>query len=59
MNAAVDALVLSNGLMPAVPLYEATVGHSEYFDSGDVHPNYAGCDAWNKTFAAYVSPMYQ
>jgi acyl-CoA thioesterase-1 len=57
-NAAVDSLVSANGLMPAVPLYEATVGHSEYFDSGDVHPNATGCAVWNQTFANAVSGFY-
>ncbi len=57
-NAAVDALVQSNGLRPAVPLYEATVGHPEYFASGDVHPNTLGCAVWNKTFADAVSSFY-
>ena len=49
--AAIDALVAKNKLLPAVPLYEATVGHKEYFGSGDVHPNEAGCRVWNRTFA--------
>ena len=54
-NAAIDTLVSTNNLAPAVPLYEATVGHPEYFDRGDVHPNEAGCRVWNQTFATYVS----
>jgi lysophospholipase L1-like esterase len=58
-NAAVDALVSANGLPPAVPLYEATVGHSEYYDDGDVHPNPTGCAVWNQTFATAVSSFYQ
>ncbi len=58
LNAAIDALVASNGLPPAVPLYEATVGHSSYFDSGDVHPNAAGCAVWNQTFATYAGRFY-
>jgi lysophospholipase L1-like esterase len=57
-NTAVDALVNSNGLLPAVRLYEATVGHPEYFDPGDVHPNSTGCAVWNKTFADAVSSFY-
>lgn len=57
-NAAVDELVESNGLLPAVRLYEATVGHPEYFDPGDVHPNDAGCHLWNQTFADAVSSFY-
>lgn len=58
-NAAVDALVAANGLPPAVPLYEATVGHPEYYDPGDVHPNPTGCAVWNQTFAAAVSSFYR
>ena len=58
-NAAVDELVKANGLMPAVPLYEATVGHPEYFDGGDVHPNPAGCAVWNAVFANAVSGFYR
>jgi acyl-CoA thioesterase I len=57
-NAAVDALVTSNALPPAVPLYEATLDHPEYFDTGDVHPNASGCHAWNQTFATYVNGFY-
>lgn len=58
-NAAVDALVNANGLPPAVPLYEATVGHPEYYDGSDVHPNPTGCAVWNQTFAAAVSSFYR
>ena len=57
-NAAVDALVAQNGLGPAVPLYEATLGHPEYFEQGDVHPNPLGCSVWNKTFADAVDSFY-
>ena len=57
-NAAVDALVAKNGLGPAVQLYEATVGHPEYYEAGDVHPNPLGCSVWNKTFADAVSSFY-
>src|SRR5205823_459717 len=53
-NAAVDALVAQNNLPPAVPLYESFVNHPEYFAAGDVHPNAAGCAAWNQTFASYA-----
>lgn len=56
-NAAIDLLVARNKLRPAVPLYEATFGHSEYFDAGDVHPNAAGCAAWNRTFAKYARAL--
>jgi lysophospholipase L1-like esterase len=58
-NAAVDALVKANGLVPAVPLYEATYGHPEYFEAGDVHPNAVGCEVWNQTFAEAVSSFYE
>jgi acyl-CoA thioesterase-1 len=58
-NAAIDALVAKNGLVRAVPLYEATVGHREYFDGGDVHPNAAGCAVWNQTFADAVSAFHR
>ncbi len=58
LDAAVDQLVSTNGLMPAVPLYEATVGHPEYFDAGSVDPNAAGCAVWNKIFADAVSSFY-
>ncbi len=57
-NSAIDALVESNGLLPAVPLYEATVDHPEYFDPDDVHPNALGCHVWNQTFANAVSSFY-
>ena len=50
-NTAVDALVAKNGLAPAVPLYEAFVGHAEDFGPGDVHPNGAGCRLWDQVFA--------
>jgi lysophospholipase L1-like esterase len=53
-NSDIDTLVQSNQLLPPVPLYEGTVGHGEYFDPGDVHPNHAGCRAWNQIFATYV-----
>lgn len=53
-NAAIDALVAKNGLLPPVPLYEATVGHPEYYGQGDVHPNAEGCHAWNRVFADAV-----
>lgn len=57
-NQAIDELVVSNNLLPAVPLYEATVNHPEYFSSGDVHPNHLGCQtAWSPTFANYIK-MY-
>jgi acyl-CoA thioesterase-1 len=58
LNTIIDNLISSNGLLPAVPLYEATVGHPEYFDSGDVHPNSAGCLVWNQTFATYAARFY-
>lgn len=58
-NAAVDDLVAKNGLVPAVPLYEATVGHPEYYDGGDVHPNELGCHVWNQTFANAVGSFYK
>lgn len=54
-NAAVDALVQKNGLLPPVPLYEATVGRADYFGEDDVHPSPTGCHAWNETFARYVT----
>ena len=57
-NAAIDSLVVSNNLTPAVPIYEATVGHPEYFDANDVHPNAAGCAVWNQTFATYANRYY-
>jgi lysophospholipase L1-like esterase len=55
--AAIDALVAKNKLVPAVPLYEATVGHKEYFGEGDVHPNAAGCRVWNRTFATAAKSL--
>jgi hypothetical protein len=57
-NAAIDALVVANGLMPAVPLYEATVGHPEYFGQGDVHPSSTGCQVWRQVLATAVGPLY-
>lgn len=54
-NQAIDELVVSNNLLPAVPLYEATVNHPEYFESDDVHPNHLGCQTgWSPTFANYI-----
>jgi lysophospholipase L1-like esterase len=57
-NKAIDTLVAANNLMPAVPLYEATFGHPEYFDPNDVHPNSAGCAVWRQTFASFVASLY-
>jgi acyl-CoA thioesterase I len=58
-NVAVDTLVRQQGLLPAVPLYEATARHPEYFERGDVHPNRAGCAVWNQTFANAVNSFYK
>lgn len=53
-NVIVDQVVQENNLTPAIPLYEATVNHSEYFRTGDVHPNYNGCEVgWRPVFANY------
>lgn len=55
-NVIVDQVVQENDLLPAVPLYEATVNHSEYFRTGDVHPNYNGCEVgWRPTFVSYFN----
>lgn len=45
-NTAVNAVIANNpGMLPAIQLYELTLGHSNYFASGDVHMTYSDCNS--------------
>ena len=50
----IDGLVASNNLLPAIPLYEATLNQiQDIYLPPDVHLSHAGCAVWQQTIAAW------